>query len=60
MNNKIIKKEIIIQVGDIKIGDRIGDDEVVGFSQNGEDVYTREYGEEGSCIPYCEAIEMMR
>jgi hypothetical protein len=56
---KIKKEEIITQVGKIKLFDRVGEELVIGFSENGEEVYTQEVGEEGSAIPYKEALEML-
>jgi hypothetical protein len=56
---KIKKEEIITQVGKIKLFDRVGEELVIGFSENGEEVYTLEVGEEGSAIPYKEALEML-
>lgn len=58
MNNKIIKKEIIWKVGNIELFDMVGGELVVGFSENGEEVYTREVGDEGGSIPYEEALDM--
>jgi hypothetical protein len=56
---KIKKEEIITQVGKIKLFDRVGGELVIGFSENGEEVYTLEVGEEGSASPYKEALEML-
>ena len=56
---KIIKKEIIVQVGKIKLHDLVGGELVVGFSDNGSQVYTQEVGDEGGSIPYQEAEEML-
>lgn len=56
---KIIKEQIITQVGKIKLHDLVGGELVVGFSEDGMQVYTREVGEEGSSIPYKEALEML-
>lgn len=56
---KIIKEQIITQAGKIKLHDLVGGELVVGFSEDGMQVYTREVGEEGSSIPYKEALEML-
>jgi hypothetical protein len=37
----------------------VGGELVVGFSDDGKQVYTREVGDEGSSIPYKEALEML-
>lgn len=47
----IIKKEIIVQVGNVKLHDVIGDMMVTGFSADGKEVYMMEYGEEGGVWP---------
>jgi hypothetical protein len=56
---KIKKEEIITQVGKIKLFDMVGGELVIGFSEDGQEVYTQEVGEEGSAIPYKEALEML-
>ena len=58
MNNKIIKKEIIWKVGDIELFDMVGGELVVGFSDDGKEVYVREVGEEGGSLSYEEALDM--
>ena len=56
---KIKKEEIITQVGEIKLFDLVAGELVVGFSEDGKQVYTREVGDEAGSIPYEEALEML-
>ena len=49
----IIKKEIIVQVGKIKLHDLVGGELVVGFSNDGSQVYTQEKEEEGGGNENC-------
>jgi len=56
---KIIKKEIIVKVGKVRLFDMVGGDLVVGFSDDGKEVYVRDVGEWGGAVPYNEALEML-
>jgi hypothetical protein len=55
----IIKKEVIWKVGDIKLFDMVGGEMVVGFSEDGSEVYYREVGDEGGVMTYDEALKML-
>lgn len=39
--------------------DLVGGDLVVGFSDDGKEVYVRAVGEWGGSVPYDEALEML-
>ena len=58
MKNKIINLNMIVQVGDLKLFDIIGGEMIVGFSEDGEEVYMQECGEEGGVYNYKEILDM--
>lgn len=56
----IIKKDIIVEVNGIKLFDEFGGDMVVGFSDDGKEVYLKEIGDEGLAMPIKEVVKLKK
>lgn len=58
MENQIKKEMIITQVGKYKLFGILEGELIVGFSDDGKEIYVREMGDEAGSIPFEDADKM--